>query len=438
MKSLSVSKAVIAALCACTLFFLTDPAAALQPQDCASLMQFGIYDKYRSLDAASQYRQAKHLFSSYHFETRAQAEAKAGSLGLNIVDILELKLAGTSSSNNFEQWQHAFLEMSFDQAEAAGLKVQSLDKVSGAITELVKTCLTQKGLHAYIIPAADRRSFSFTVDYVPLSSTKPETKGIFQVTPSSVATSCAPSQYMNNEVSIGPQGVSVSCTRLPTETVTITVNTQDGSPVLHYDAVVTPKANVAFGINPTRVKRGQTATLTWSVQNASRIELEDVGDVGDSGTRTVTPTDSTEYRLWVTGLDGGKVAYLANLGVDPPPPTFSGASIFFRTTDNDKDDDTHVSVSIKCGGSIVASVSGTWGHWDDNSDHGWYGLNVTERPEKASMSGCTLVIVESPNGHDEWHFKWYLSMGFSDKTQKAYDGNGNLDYDRTTLTASLP
>jgi hypothetical protein len=64
---------------------------------------------------------------------------------------------------------------------------------------------------------------------------------------SSVAASSSPGNILGQKVSIGPQGLSLSCRRLPTETVAINANTEDGSPVIHYDADVVPPPPVLTG-----------------------------------------------------------------------------------------------------------------------------------------------------------------------------------------------
>ena len=126
----------------------------------------------------------------------------------------------------------------------------------------------------------------------------------------------------------------------------------------------------------------------------------------------------------------------------PPPraPVLTSAAVHFHTTDDDKDHDTNVWVGIKCAGSTVASVSGTFGHFPDNSDSGWKSLNVTEAIKKADLFGqCQAVLVEAPKGHDEWHFNWSIQAGFSDGTSKQWDfSGGNVDHDRTTISQPLP
>jgi hypothetical protein len=125
----------------------------------------------------------------------------------------------------------------------------------------------------------------------------------------------------------------------------------------------------------------------------------------------------------------------------PPPPVLTQARVNFYTTDDNKDGDTRVTVSIDCNNRSIASVSDTWGEFKDNTDSDWKDLSVVENLEKDKIIGshsCKATLIESPNGHDEWHFLWTLELIFSDKTVVSTPRfHGNVDYDRTTLKENL-
>ena len=55
---------------------------------------------------------------------------------------------------------------------------------------------------------------------------------------------------------------------------------------------------------PSTIEFGGSSTLRWSTTNASSVRLADVGPVEASGFLRVTPTESTTYRLLVTGSGG--------------------------------------------------------------------------------------------------------------------------------------
>lgn len=78
-----------------------------------------------------------------------------------------------------------------------------------------------------------------------------------------------------------------------------------------------PTASISA--TPSRINAGDSVTLNWSTTNATSATIGGVGDVPTSGTRTVTPTSSTTYKLVARG-DGGTADASADVTVVPPPP----------------------------------------------------------------------------------------------------------------------
>jgi peptidoglycan-associated lipoprotein len=71
---------------------------------------------------------------------------------------------------------------------------------------------------------------------------------------------------------------------------------------------------------PSSIERGQSATLRWSSQNATDLDLQpSIGRVDAQGSRSVSPTESTTYTLSVRG-PGGSAQATARLTVTAPPP----------------------------------------------------------------------------------------------------------------------
>jgi len=63
----------------------------------------------------------------------------------------------------------------------------------------------------------------------------------------------------------------------------------------------------SFTANPPMIKKGETSVLTWqSVEGSSATIDHDVGIVGGSGTRNVSPTTTTIYTLTVTNPRGAQ------------------------------------------------------------------------------------------------------------------------------------
>ncbi|MGZ4829967.1 MAG: OmpA family protein [Candidatus Angelobacter sp.] len=84
-----------------------------------------------------------------------------------------------------------------------------------------------------------------------------------------------------------------------------------------------PKAVTAtLSANPTSIEAGQSATLTWSTENATDVAL-DGNKVDPSGSQTVSPTQTTTYHLTAKGAAGTQEA-TAQVSVTPkatPTPT---------------------------------------------------------------------------------------------------------------------
>jgi hypothetical protein len=75
---------------------------------------------------------------------------------------------------------------------------------------------------------------------------------------------------------------------------------------------------VGFTANPTNTPTGGTVTLHWYVQNASRVEIQpDIGIVPATGSRTVSPAETTSYEILAIGPDG-RVASKLELIVKVP------------------------------------------------------------------------------------------------------------------------
>lgn len=82
-------------------------------------------------------------------------------------------------------------------------------------------------------------------------------------------------------------------------------------------------ATATISVSPTSIQKGESATLTWSTENARTITLQGQ-PVAASGSQTVSPSQSTDYRLVAQGdagtPDAGANARLTVSEPPPPPP----------------------------------------------------------------------------------------------------------------------
>jgi peptidoglycan-associated lipoprotein len=86
----------------------------------------------------------------------------------------------------------------------------------------------------------------------------------------------------------------------------------------------------SLSANPNTINQGQSTTLTWQTTNATDVSIDGIGAVEMSGSRQVTPADSTTYHLVAKGAGGTQDA-TARVTVNsapppPPPPSTSSAT----------------------------------------------------------------------------------------------------------------
>lgn len=110
----------------------------------------------------------------------------------------------------------------------------------------------------------------------------------------------------------------------PTETTTYTLTAENGNGVSSREVKITviPDPVVtSFAVSPNLIYGGETATLTWEVDNFTTIEIDQgVGVVaGPSGSVEVTPTETTTYTLTATN-DNGATETTVSLTILPVPP----------------------------------------------------------------------------------------------------------------------
>jgi hypothetical protein len=120
-------------------------------------------------------------------------------------------------------------------------------------------------------------------------------------------------------------------------------------------------------------------------------------------------------------------------------PKLSNASISFHTNDEDKDDDTHVTLEVRDQNNVMAArVDNDFGHFDDHRDNGPFGLVVRNPSEKIDLQRGSVKIHIDPNGHDTWRFNFDLDLHFDVGTHLSGGAQGiELTQDRREQTFGL-
>lgn len=65
-----------------------------------------------------------------------------------------------------------------------------------------------------------------------------------------------------------------------------------------------PRPTVRISLDKDAITRGQSTTLRWSSANADRVEITDLGTVPGTGTRVVSPSQSTTYTASAMSTNG--------------------------------------------------------------------------------------------------------------------------------------
>ncbi|HEV8488118.1 MAG TPA: OmpA family protein [Blastocatellia bacterium] len=81
-----------------------------------------------------------------------------------------------------------------------------------------------------------------------------------------------------------------------------------------------PRPSIRISTDQDAIQQGQSTTLRWTSNNADTVTINDLGTVPPSGSRVVSPSQSTTYTATATGLGGTdsastRVSVTADTGV---------------------------------------------------------------------------------------------------------------------------
>lgn len=411
-------------------------------QDCDQVLKDGVFNSTAISTRSDLAKSFYQYIYNTDFTTHQQAIDAGISIGVPVYGI-PVQFGGTFSKQQKDEWKRTHQEyknetMTLSQKYNAILKFASPD-----ILESWNKCIyytrTKVGLYGWI-ESISSKSAVLHVSWNPIAGDRGvapivQTSNIVGGLRSDNSQTIAfPKNYklLQGDANIIP------LTRKVDETLVIVVHTTRGDVSCNLEAPPKPRI-LSFISSIEEVSLGESATLIWNVSKSEQVTIDNgIGNVAENGSYTITPQATTTYKLTATNF-AGSINSQATIKVKPLPPVLTGAKVWFQTTDENKDDDTRVTVSIKSAGNTVANWSGIEGEWKDPSPTGPYSLNVIEKVRKDVIIGSgQYVLVESPTGHDEWHFNYSLELYFSDGTSKRYDWTGgSVDYDRTTITQPL-
>ena len=73
------------------------------------------------------------------------------------------------------------------------------------------------------------------------------------------------------------------------------------------------------------IEQGQSSTLRWTTTNATQVKITAVGAVPAAGSRSVSPSDSTDYTITATAANGASVQATTRVTVTKPEPKVTPA-----------------------------------------------------------------------------------------------------------------
>lgn len=95
-------------------------------------------------------------------------------------------------------------------------------------------------------------------------------------------------------------------------------------------------------------------------------------------------------------------------------PTLKNAKVHFRTNNEDKDHDSHVTTIVRDNNGVTAARKDSdYIRFPDYTDHS-SPLEVKNESTKESLQTGTIYIRLDPKGHDTWRFNWDIDLVFSD------------------------
>ena len=106
--------------------------------------------------------------------------------------------------------------------------------------------------------------------------------------------------------------------------------------------------------------------------------------------------------------------------------------VAFHTNDEDKDDDPHMTVTVRqSDGTIAARIDDDFGHFNDHSNNGPFGMLALNQANKADLRTGDVTRRVDPNGNDTWRFNFSLDVLFSDGSHLNIEADGlELNQDR--------
>jgi len=384
-------------------------------------------------------------FNEYIYSAEFSSHQDAIDVGISVGTIVygvPLQIGGTFTKEQKDEWKTINESYRSDHIQQANkyfalMKFASYDILQSWVRCIEITRPSKQGLNAWIEETGNN-SAVLHITWIPSAGDEgpnPIVKGSSIIGGSRSDNSSDKALPDNFQLLSGAVGNRVLLNRKPNENLIVVINTTRGDVSCILPSLAKPRIT-QFTSMPDEVSYGMSSTLVWTVYGAEFVTIDGL-EVQTSGSLVVTPTKSTTYTI-SAGNNSGTVNSSTIVNVKPPPPVLTGAVVSFRTTNDNKDHDTKVNVYVTCGGMTFAHWNGGNGEWRDNSDSGPFELAIDSQIRKEAMGNCFGVVEMLPNGDDEWHFNWTLTLRFSDGPPSVFNfGSENIAEDRNKARRQL-
>ncbi len=218
--------------------------------------------------------------------------------------------------------------ITWSSANAVTVSVEPINSAalsgSQVVTPVVTTTYTITGTNTY---GSREDSVTIMVDQPPTVNIQASPAAIVNGSSSTLTWASDGADTLSIDQGIGTvaQEGSRAVTPSITTSYTITAINDYGSRTGSVTVTVSDPATASITASPNPINAGQSTTLTWSSTNAATATIEPgIGTVEVSGTRSVSPAQTTTYTLSVSG-PGGDASHSVTVTVNQPPTVIFSA-----------------------------------------------------------------------------------------------------------------
>ncbi|MDU0353754.1 hypothetical protein RS130_07305 [Paraglaciecola aquimarina] len=120
---------------------------------CSVLLSQGIHDRNSTFTTDQRFQQMYQLLSSSTFEQYNNAKSGSADLGINIIDMIDASLGGTTTENNYMQRRREFLNITHSTASSRYNYINKIEQVSASLVNAFTRCIeTTRGFHTWVEP----------------------------------------------------------------------------------------------------------------------------------------------------------------------------------------------------------------------------------------------------------------------------------------------